>query len=165
MFTDGSALGNPGPTGTGAVIYYKGLEEERICISKPVCSNGGNYFGELIGIQTALQHLAEQLNKKSTIHIFVDCHPAIIAAFSTEITKHNVDMNLNIRQTSSILQNNGHNLSVHWIPGLWRGSRQVSSYNVDETRGYRKMVEDISQFLKIWPFTISYDHRSRNTAT
>ena len=25
-FTDGSALGNPGPTGSGAVIYYQGLE-------------------------------------------------------------------------------------------------------------------------------------------
>ena len=24
VFTDGSALGNPGPTGSGAVIYYHG---------------------------------------------------------------------------------------------------------------------------------------------
>ena len=61
-FTDGSALGNPGPTGAGAVIYYNGLEEEPIGISKPVCSNGNNYIGELIGIQTALQHLVEQQN-------------------------------------------------------------------------------------------------------
>ena len=116
-FTDGLALGNPGPTGAGAVIYYNGLEEEPICISKPVCSNGNNYIGELIGIQTALQHLVEQQNLKHSIHIFVDCQPAIISAFGTEIPKHNVDVILNIRQISSTLQNNGHSLFVHWIPG------------------------------------------------
>ena len=59
-FTDGSALGNPGPTGAGAVIYYNGLDEEPICISKSICSNGNNYIGELIGTQTTLQHLVEQ---------------------------------------------------------------------------------------------------------
>ena len=32
-FTDGSALGNPGPAGTGAVIYYKGMEQEPMCLS------------------------------------------------------------------------------------------------------------------------------------
>ena len=110
--TDGSALGNPGRTGTGAVIYYNGLEEEPICISKPVCSNGNKYIGELIGIQTALQHLVEQQNLKHSINIFVNCQPAIISAFGTEIPKHNVDVILNIRQISSTLQNNGHSLFV-----------------------------------------------------
>ena len=93
------------------------MEEEPICISKPVCSNGNNYIGELIGIQTASQHLVEQQNLKHSIHIFVDCQPAIISAFGTEIPKHNVVVILNIRQISSTLQNNGHSLFVHWIPG------------------------------------------------
>ena len=53
-FTDGSALGNPGLTEAGAVIHHNGFEEEPYCISKLVCSNGNNYIGELIGIQTAL---------------------------------------------------------------------------------------------------------------
>ena len=47
----------------------------------------------------------------------MDCQPAIISAFGTEIPKHNVDVILNIRQISSTLQNNGHSLFVHWIPG------------------------------------------------
>ena len=48
---------------------------------------------------------------------FVDCQPAIISAFGTDIPKHNVDVLLNFRQLSSLLQNNGHSLMVHWIPG------------------------------------------------
>ena len=66
----------------------------------------------------ALQHLIEQQNLKHSFHIFVDCQPAIISAFGTEIPKHNVefDVILNIRQISSTLQNNGHSLFVHWIP-------------------------------------------------
>ena len=40
-----------------------------LCISKLVCSNGNNYMGELIGIQTALQHLVEQHSLKRSIHI------------------------------------------------------------------------------------------------
>ena len=71
----------------------------------------------LIGILTALQYLVEEQHLKKVIHFFVDCQPAIISAFGTDIPRHNVDMILNIRQLSSLLQNNGHNLNVHWIPG------------------------------------------------
>ena len=70
-----------------------------------------------MNLQTALQHLVEQQNLKSSIHIFVDCQPAIISAFGTEIPKHNVDVILNIKQISSTLQNNGYSLLAHWIPG------------------------------------------------
>ena len=68
-FTDGSALGNPGPTGSGAAIYYQGLEQEPVCLSMPVCSDGNNYIEELVGIQIALQHICEQtdLHKHSSL--------------------------------------------------------------------------------------------------
>lgn len=46
VFTDGSALGKTGPTRAGAVVYHNGLDEDPVCISKLVCSNGNNYIGE-----------------------------------------------------------------------------------------------------------------------
>ena len=93
------------------------LVKIRFVYPNQVCSNGNNYIGELIGILTALQHLVEEQHLKKVIHFFIDCKPAIISAFGTDIPRHNVDVILKIRQLSSLLQNNGHNLNVHWIPG------------------------------------------------
>ena len=91
VFTDGSALGDPRPTRAGAVIYHDGLDKEPICISKPVCSNGNNYIGQVICILTALQHLVDQENLKN-IHFFIDSQPAITSAYGTDIPRHNVDV-------------------------------------------------------------------------
>jgi len=78
-FTDGSTLGNPGPTGSGAAIYLKGLDSIPICLKKSVSSEGNNYIGELHGLL-----LAAELIKKSKIHgknifILCDCKSAIEA--------------------------------------------------------------------------------------
>ena len=67
VFTDGSALGNPGPTGAGAAIYHNGLDEDPICISKPVCSNGNNYIGELIGRHVKCNGSPVSLTEKCTV--------------------------------------------------------------------------------------------------
>ncbi|KAI8519284.1 hypothetical protein Bbelb_025410 [Branchiostoma belcheri] len=45
-FTDGSALGNPGPTGCGAAVYLNGIESTPICLKKAVASSGNNYLGK-----------------------------------------------------------------------------------------------------------------------
>ena len=116
-FTDGSALGNPGPAGAGAAIYYKGLEQEPVCLSKPVCSNGNNYIGELVGIQIALQNLCDRQNLQKNIHFFVDCQPAIISVFGSDAPKNKVDLIFHIRHMIASLESRGYSLSVHWIPG------------------------------------------------
>ena len=46
VFTDGSALNNPGPTGAGALIYLESYEANSILLKK-----SNKYTGELIGIQ------------------------------------------------------------------------------------------------------------------
>ena len=76
VFTDGSALGNPGPTGSGAVIYYHGLEQEPVCLSKHFCFSGNNYIGARINIQIALQHISEQEEFHLKGHSFVYRLPA-----------------------------------------------------------------------------------------
>ena len=54
VFTDGSALGNPGPTGAGAVVYLKRYQSMPIPLKKSVSPMSNNYTGELVDIQIAL---------------------------------------------------------------------------------------------------------------
>ena len=49
VFYDGSALGNPGATGAGAVLYLNGLQSDPIGIKKGICSNGNTYFWRNFG--------------------------------------------------------------------------------------------------------------------
>ena len=50
VFTDGSALGNPGPTGAGAVVYLNGYQSVPVLLKKSVSPMSNNYTGELVGI-------------------------------------------------------------------------------------------------------------------
>ena len=54
VFTDGSALGNPGPTGAGTVVYLNGYQSMPILLKKSVSPMSNNYTGELVDIQIAL---------------------------------------------------------------------------------------------------------------
>ena len=51
LFTDGSALGNPGPTCAGAVAYVDGYNCSPVLLKKGVSPLSNNYPGELVGIQ------------------------------------------------------------------------------------------------------------------
>ena len=46
LFTDGSALTNPGPTGAGAVIYFDGYSTTPILLQKGVSPLSNNNTGE-----------------------------------------------------------------------------------------------------------------------
>ena len=84
VFTDGSALGNPGPTGVGAVVYLNGYQSVPVLLKKSVSPMSNNYTGELVGIQIALEFLSEVDHSDlvdRSIHLFTDCQPAIITAF------------------------------------------------------------------------------------
>ena len=55
--------------------------------------------------------------KNRNIHLFVDCQSAIVSAFGNGIPKYKVDIILNIRRLTSLLENDNNNLKIHWIPG------------------------------------------------
>ena len=59
IFTDGSALGNPRPTGAGAVIYMNGYHTSPILLKRGVGPMSNNYTGELVGIQIALEFMVD----------------------------------------------------------------------------------------------------------
>ena len=47
-FMDGSALGNPRPTGAGAVVYRNGYQSSPILLKKGISPLSNNYTGELV---------------------------------------------------------------------------------------------------------------------
>ena len=77
LFTDGWALGNPGPTGAGTVAYIGGYNSSPVLLKKVV-----NYTDELVGIQIRLEFLSE-LDSIQNRHfrIITDCQLAIKTAF------------------------------------------------------------------------------------
>ena len=59
IFTDGSKLGNPGPTGAVAVIYMNGYQTLPILLKRGVSPMCYNYTGELVGMQIALEFIID----------------------------------------------------------------------------------------------------------
>ena len=86
--TDGSAFGNPGPTGAGGVVYLDGYEAAPVLLKKGVRPWGNNFTGELVGVQISLEFIAKASQVEDRdIHIFTDCHGAIISALHNQIKK------------------------------------------------------------------------------
>ena len=59
VFTDGSALSNPGHTGGRAVVYLDGYGTNPILLKKGVSPISNNCTGELVDIQSALEFLTD----------------------------------------------------------------------------------------------------------
>ena len=118
LFTDGSALTNPGPTGAGAVIYLDGFSTSPILLQKGVSPLSNNYTGELVGIQIGLEFLAETdtVNHKK-IHILTDCQSAIRTAFGNELPRNKIEIILDIKTNLSKIRVRQNEIKVNWVPG------------------------------------------------
>ena len=78
IFTDGSTLGNPGPTGSGVVVKKNGPESTEIKIAHAVTKMGINYWGELEAIRIGTTYAKENINiSTENLDIFVDSQAAI----------------------------------------------------------------------------------------
>ncbi len=79
VFTDGSALGNPGPCGAAAIIHTHGLDMEPVILGKPISSNSSSYHGELAAIDLALEYCVTSTgshHQHNTVSIQTDCQSA-----------------------------------------------------------------------------------------
>ena len=117
IFTDGSAFGNPGPTGAGGVVYLDGYEAAPVLLKKGVSPWGNNFTGELVGIQISLEFIAEvsQVEDRD-IHIFTDCQGAIISAFHNQIPKNKIGIITSIKESIQQISEKGNRIHVHWVP-------------------------------------------------
>lgn len=62
-FTDGSAMGNPGPARAGAVVYLDGYQSSSTLLKKGISPMSNCYTGELVRIKTALEFITNVKNK------------------------------------------------------------------------------------------------------
>ena len=118
IFTDGSALGNPGPCGASAVMFREGVQSIPIVENQAVSSYSTSYRGELVGLQIATKMMLEEKNKSdfNSINIFCDCESAInstqnIADYKTP------DSLKQIRENTKKLQEMGIKVKISHVPG------------------------------------------------
>jgi ribonuclease HI len=119
LFTDGSALGNPGPCGAGIVIYWLGVNSPPTTLSKAVSSRSSSYHGELAAIDLALETVTNRRpclrNKK--IHILTDCQGALQTVTATHPVKNYAQLAYNITKNAETLKELNNTVSITWIAG------------------------------------------------
>ena len=118
VFTDGSAFGNPGPTGAGGVVYLDGYEAAPVLLKKGVSPYSNNLRGELVGIQISLEFIADVSEVENrNIHVFTDCQGAIVLAFQNQIPTNKIEIVTSIKQHITQIGEKGNKKHVHLVPG------------------------------------------------
>lgn len=114
-FTDGSALGNPGPCGAASVLYMAGMKSDPIELSKSISKSGTSYLGELWGIALTLDFMNEAVITPDRLDIFVDCTSAM--ASCSEIRPHVSHQSLiqHIQTESNLLAHRNCSITYHKV--------------------------------------------------
>ena len=118
VYTDGSALGNPGPTGAGAAIYLNGALQDPITACRPVSSCSTSYHGELQAIDLAITELlaiSPPINRP--VHLLSDCQSALKVVASPTIPADHTRLHHNIQVKTESLRAQGAELTLKWIAG------------------------------------------------
>ncbi|XP_053391602.1 uncharacterized protein LOC128554346 [Mercenaria mercenaria] len=85
---------------------------------KGVSKNSNNYTGEIVGLEIALEFLAEVKTViQRKIHIFTDCQAAILSVFCKEVPTNKIETISNIKRHLSKIEEGENQIEVHWIPG------------------------------------------------
>ncbi len=121
IFVDGSALGNPGPTGAAAICYPEGIKSQPITIKEAVGKLSTSYHGEIYAIKLATQFLKVYDTKDNTspteAHVLADCQSAILSTTSRETHKSHQDCIDSIHKNVLDLKSNGVTVNLHWVAG------------------------------------------------
>jgi ribonuclease HI len=114
-FTDGSALGNPGPCGAASILYTAGMKSEPVELTKSIAKSGTSYLGELWGIALTLEFVNDIIHTPERLDIFVDCTSAI--ASCTEVRPHVSHQSLiqSIQNISNQLSNRNCSITYHKV--------------------------------------------------
>lgn len=119
IFTDGSSLGNPGPTGAGAVIRYDS-DSPPVELIRPIDIHSNNFHGELSAIELALSHLKDNVNATtSKVNLFCDCKAAIQVILSSTPPNNHYPTVQAIRNHIHSIGQSLPNLTINliWTPG------------------------------------------------
>ncbi len=85
IFTDGSALSNPGPCGAAVVCYAEGMESQLLFLKEAVSKLSTSYHGELRAMLLATQFGKEYSSTHhiTELNIFIDCQAVIASVTSS----------------------------------------------------------------------------------
>ncbi|XP_078576468.1 uncharacterized protein LOC144862076 [Branchiostoma floridae x Branchiostoma japonicum] len=117
IFTDGSALGNPGPTGCAAVVYEKWGTTEPFAVRKPVASKSNNYEGELEGLHLAIDTINRRPTTPNKILLLCDCKAAIETVTGVQQVEAYNSLINTLRSKLSTLKSKGYTIQITWCPG------------------------------------------------
>ena len=118
-YTDGSALGNPGPSGAGAVLTFPGPHGPELLEGIAPLGHSTNNVGELWAIGMAIQMLEAKEAAHSTnatpLHIFTDSKYSI-GLIKGNIIRTNVLLGNTIKNMVTARRRRAP-ISVHWVKG------------------------------------------------
>jgi len=114
-FTDGSCMGNPGPCGSGAIIYNN---DEEIKLKRAISNRGSILLAELMAIKIVLDHVIGTRNSNlDNITIFSDSQTAI-GILTLNWKSENYFQAINeIKKQIKYLKDQGITTNIIWTPG------------------------------------------------
>ena len=113
IFTDGSAMPNPGPCGAGICAYWAGIHGSPTETSVPVAKRSTSYHGELKAIESALESAAERQHN-GNLHIMSDCQSALHIAASDELPANFSDLANCIKRHTEKIEGT---IFLNWVAG------------------------------------------------
>jgi ribonuclease HI len=119
-FTDGSALGNPGPCGASAILYVNGIDSQPVAIRAPVSNNSSSYHGELYAILLAVDFAVNYSanNRISGLRIFSDCQSAILTVCNSSSQNSNfTTLTSDILKRVKQMNDNNIEIDICWVAG------------------------------------------------
>ena len=117
IFTDGSALSNPGPVGAGVVIKNKGPKITPVKLAKSVKQMGTSYEGEIEAIKLALEYANENITSAhDNLHIFSDSQAAILSITCQDSEKYHNSMIRQIRENIMDISEKVDNIKIIYCP-------------------------------------------------
>jgi ribonuclease HI len=118
-FTDGSALGNPGPCGAGAAIYWNGISGQPTHHTKAVSKNSSSYHGELQAILLALDAVAGRgpTVHDRKVHIITDCQSAVHAIAKCHVNQNHGFVLNKVKTLVKTLHSRNVQITVYWTAG------------------------------------------------
>jgi ribonuclease HI len=115
-FTDGSCQGNPGPCGSGTVLFPG--DNEGISLMRPVAQRGSILLAELSAILMVLEHCIAALKDGFTdIKILSDSQTAVGIMTLNWKSSNYIDTISDIKKKFGTLMRYGMRTTLSWIPG------------------------------------------------
>ena len=119
-FTDGSALGNPGPCGAGAAVYVDSTSGAPVLLKRPVAKKSISYHGDIAAIDLALEfaqpyHASHQNLEK--IVILLDRQAVINTVCNHEYPSNFKNIICKINERIKDICNKNVTLEILWVAG------------------------------------------------